>query len=94
MPPEGGAVQALSLGKGGDPARVHRNAQGARLSNRITSALVRLGIRGFKPMLKKAAERLETLRTPEGSSLPPNTLEELRRDVKWLARASDCIVNY
>jgi hypothetical protein len=35
----------------------------------------RLGIRGFNPKLKKAAERLEDLRTPEGETIPPNTLE-------------------
>lgn len=57
----------------------------ARLSNRITSALARFGIRGFKPMLKKAAERLEQLRSPEGASLPPNTLDELRRDMERIA---------
>ena len=28
--------------------------------------LVRLGIPGFNPKMKRAAERLETLRTPEG----------------------------
>ena len=37
-----------------------------RIVNRIKAGLVRLGIRGFKPTLRNAAERLETLRTPEG----------------------------
>ena len=46
--------------------------------------LARLGIRGFKPTLKKATERLETLRTPEGESVPPNTLAELRPDMARL----------
>jgi transposase len=50
-----------------------------RIVNRMKSTLVRLGIRGFKPTLRKASERLEALRTPEGSPLPPNTLAELRR---------------
>jgi hypothetical protein len=36
--------------------------------------LIRLGIRGFNPKLKKAAGRLEDLRTPEGEPIPPNTL--------------------
>jgi transposase len=52
-----------------------------RLVNRMKSCLVRLGIRNFKPTLRKAAERLAMLRTPEGTPLPPNTLLELRRDM-------------
>ena len=44
--------------------------------------MVRLGIRGFNPKLKKAAERLEGLRTPEGEPIPPNTLSELYRDME------------
>jgi len=44
--------------------------------------LSRLGIRGFNPKLKKAAEHLEDLRTPEGEPIPPNTLAELRRDME------------
>jgi transposase len=50
-----------------------------RLGNRIKATLARLGIRGFKPGLRKASERLAQLRTPEGTALPPNTLAELRR---------------
>ena len=42
-----------------------------RTVNRIKSTLVRLGIRNFKPTLRKAAERLATLHTPECSALPP-----------------------
>ena len=34
--------------------------------------------------LRKAPGRLETLRTPEGVTLPPNTLAELRRDMARL----------
>jgi len=47
----------------------------------MKAALIRLGIRGFNPKLKKAAERLDGLRTPEGEPIPPNTLAELRRDM-------------
>ena len=32
----------------------------------MKAALARLGIRGFNPKLKKAVERLDDLRTPEG----------------------------
>src|SRR6202051_2520878 len=54
----------------------------SRIVNRMKAALVRLGIRGFNPKLKKAAERLEGLRTPEGEPVPPNTLSELHRDME------------
>ena len=37
-----------------------------RIVNRMKATLIRLGIRGFNPKLKKAVERLEGLRTPEG----------------------------
>ena len=42
------------------------------------------GIRNFKPTLRKAAERLATVHTPEGVELPPNTLAELQRDMARL----------
>jgi transposase len=48
----------------------------------MKAALARLGIRNFNPKLKKAAERLAGLRTPEGEPIPPNTLAELRRDME------------
>lgn len=54
----------------------------SRIVNRMKATLVRLGIRGFNPKLKKAAERLSELRTPEGEPIPPNTLAELRRDME------------
>jgi transposase len=55
-----------------------------RIVNRIKANLARLGIRGFKPTVRDAAERLDTLRTPEGAALPPNTSAELRRDMARL----------
>jgi transposase len=55
-----------------------------RIVNRMKGALARLGVRGFKPTLRKAPERLEALRTAEGAPLPPNTLAELRRDMARL----------
>ena len=51
-----------------------------RIVNRMKSTLARLGLRGFKPTLRQAAERLDRLRTAEGVPLPPNTLAERRRD--------------
>src|SRR4051812_3137926 len=55
-----------------------------RVVNRMKATLARLGIRGFKPTLRDAAERLDTLRTPEGTALPPNTRAELHRDMARL----------
>ena len=53
--------------------------------NRMKAALVRLGIRGFNPKLRKAPQQLATLRTPEGGPIPPNTLAELQREMAHLA---------
>ena len=63
----------------------------SRIVNRMKATLTRLGIRGFNPKLKKAAERLDGLRTPEGESIPPNTLAELRRDMVRRRLVSDQI---
>jgi transposase len=54
----------------------------SRIVNRMKAALARLGIRGFNPKLKKAVERLDGLRTPEGEPIPPNTLAELKHDME------------
>ena len=54
----------------------------SRIVNRMKAALVRLGIRGFNPKLKRAAGRLDSLRTPEGEPIPPNMQAELRRDME------------
>jgi transposase len=56
-----------------------------RIVNRMKSALARLGIRGFKPELRKAPQRLAALRTPEDTAIPPNMLAEIRRDMARLA---------
>lgn len=66
------------------PNREHESLVGerSRIVNRMKAALIRLGIRGFNPKLKKAAGRLEDLRTPEGEPILPNMLAELRRDME------------
>src|SRR5258705_3232440 len=56
----------------------------SRITNRMKSALVRLRIRGFKPHLRKAPERLAGLRTAEGTGRPANIIEEFRRDMARL----------
>ena len=60
-------------------------AERTRIINRTKSALIRLGIRSFNPGLRKARERLASLRTPEGVPIPPNTLAEIHRDLARLA---------
>ena len=55
-----------------------------RIVNRMKSTLSRFGIRGFKPTLHKADEKLGGLRTAEGKLLPENTCAELRRDMTRL----------
>jgi len=55
-----------------------------RIVNRVKACLARFGIRGFNPTLRKAADRLETLVTPEGARLPPLTLAEMLRDIARL----------
>ena len=69
------------------PNRERENLVGerTRIINRMKSALARLGIRGFKPELRKAPQRIESLLTPEGTNIPNNTLEEIRRDLARLA---------
>jgi len=75
------------------PNREHESLVGeqSRIVNRMKATLIRLGIRGFNPKLKKAAGRLEDLRTPEGEPIPPNTLAELRRDMERRRLISDQI---
>jgi transposase len=55
-----------------------------RLVNRIKGTLARLGVRNFRLTLRKPAERLAALNTPEGSPLPPNVSAELERDIARL----------
>src|SRR3954453_6028113 len=79
-----------------DAKRPHRERENlvserTRIINRMKSTLARLGLRGFKPTLRKASERLDRLRTAEGVPLPPNTLAELRRDMARLRFVMDQI---
>ena len=75
------------------PNREHASLVGerTRIVNRIKGTLARLGIRGFKSTLRRASERLGSLRTPEGMPLPPNTLAELGRDMARLRFVMDQI---
>lgn len=81
------AIPTLEQEDAKRPSRERENLVGeqTRIVNRMKAALVRLGIRGFKPELRKAPQRLTTLRTPEGTTIPPNMLDEIRRDMARLA---------
>lgn len=87
------AIPTLAEEDARRPNRERENLVGqrTRIVNRMKACLTRLGIRNFKPTLRKASERLETLSTPEGSPLPPNTLAEMRRDMARLRFVIDQI---
>jgi transposase len=81
------AIPTLEQEDAKRPSRERESLVGerTRIINRMKAALARLGIRGFKPTLRKAPQRLAALRTPEGVPIPPNTLDEIRRDMDRLA---------
>src|SRR5215468_6792007 len=81
-----------------DARRPHRERETlvgghTTIINRIKATLARLGIRNFNPKLKKAPERLQHVRTPEGEPIPPNTLAELMRDMERKRLVHEQIVN-
>jgi transposase len=63
----------------------------SRIINRMKACLTRFGVRTFRPTLRKTPEQLRQLRTPEGISLPPNTIAELLRDLARLRFLHDQI---
>src|SRR5271167_4725735 len=87
------AIPTLEEEDGKRPTREHesRVKTRSRIVNRMKGALARLGIQGFNPKLRKAAEKLEQLHTGAGEPLPPNTLAELRRDMAELRFVADQI---
>ena len=50
--------------------------------NRMKAVLIQFGVRNFNPNLRKAPERLDAVRTPEGIPLPLNTVAMLRRHME------------
>jgi transposase len=80
------AIPTLELEDARRPSRERETlvSERTRIINRMKSTLARLGIRNFRPNLRKAAERLAALRTPEGVPLPTNTMAELQRDMARL----------
>ncbi len=90
-----GMVAVPTIGEE-DAKRPHRERENlvgerTRIINRMKAALIRMGIRGFKPELRRAPKKLDGLRTPEGLLIPPNTLEEIRRDLARLAMVREQI---
>nr|WP_246792451.1 transposase [Rhizobium leguminosarum] len=87
------AVPSLAEEDAKRPSRERENlvSEKTRIVNRMKGALARLGIRGFKPELRRAPKKLPDLRTPEGQPLPPNILEEIRRDMARLSMLRDQI---
>ena len=63
------------------PNRERQNlvTEQTRIVNQIKAIFARFGIRTLRPTQRKAEEKLEGLRTAEGTPLPQNTREELRR---------------
>ncbi|TJW04781.1 MAG: IS110 family transposase [Mesorhizobium sp.] len=87
------AIPSLAEEDAKRPSRERENlvSEKTRIVNRMKGALARLGIRGFKPELRRAPKKLPDLRTPEGQPLPPNILEEMRRDMARLSMLRDQI---
>jgi transposase len=50
--------------------------------NRMKSILIQYGVRNFNPKLRKAAEKINAVQTPEGVPLPPNAASALRRHME------------
>jgi transposase len=50
--------------------------------NGMKSILIQFGVRNFNPVLHKAPEKLESVRTPEGIPLPSNAVAALQRQIE------------
>jgi transposase len=81
------AIPTLAQEDAKRPSREHESlvAERTRITNRMTAILVWLGLPKVNIKLRKAAEQLAALRTPEGEPVPPNTLAELHRGLARLA---------
>jgi transposase len=81
------AIPTLAQEDAKRPTREHESlvAERTRITNRMTAILVWLGLPKVNIKLRKAAEQLAALRTPEGEPVPPNTLAELHRGLARLA---------
>jgi transposase len=75
------------------PNRERQNlvTEQTRIINQIKAIFTRFGLRTLRPTMRKVAEKLEHLRTAEGTPLPQNTLSELRRHLARLRFVRDQI---
>ena len=67
-----------------DAKRPHRERdtlihERTSIVNRMKSILIQFGVRNFNPVLRKANEKLDAVRTPEGIPLPANAVAALHR---------------
>jgi transposase len=79
-----------------DAKRPHREReslvkQRTRTINQMKAILTQFGVRNFKPVLRKAAEKIDAVRTPEGVPLPPNAAAALRRHIEHFRFISEQI---
>jgi transposase len=70
-----------------DARRPHRERESlvkerTRTINRMKAILTQFGVRNFKPTLRKTAEKIDEVRTPERVPLPPNAAAALRRYIE------------
>jgi transposase len=70
-----------------DAKRPHRERESlvkerTRTINRMKAILTQFGVRNFRPTLRKAAEKIAEVRTPERVPLPPNAAAALRRHIE------------
>src|SRR5215469_17098670 len=70
-----------------DAKRPHRERDAlvrerTSIVNRMKSILIQFGVRNFKAGFRKASEKLDAVRTPEGIPLPPNAVAALQRHMQ------------
>ena len=80
------AVPAAEEDDARRPNRERENlvTERTRIANQMKAIHARFGIRSFNPTLRKAAEKLDGLRTAEGTPLLENTRAELSRHLARL----------
>jgi transposase len=83
------SMVAIPTAEEEDAKRPHRErgnlvTEQTRIVNQVRAILARFGIRTFRPTLRKAAEKLDGLRTAEGTPLLENTRAELGRHLARL----------
>ena len=70
-----------------DAKRPHRERESlvkerTRTINQMKAILTQFGVRNFKTASRKATEKIDDVRTPEGVPLPPNAGAALRRQIE------------